>query len=82
MAPPITTTSTTLEGQLLEVITAMQLLERDPAQNPNNTNGVTGTFNSETNVFNSAVNLPASIQIGTDGQLEVTATEYLSVSNP
>ena len=82
MAAAITTTSTTLEGQLLEIIAAMQLLERDPAQNPNNTNGVTGTFNSETNAFTSTVNLPASVQIGTNGQLEVSATEYLSVANP
>ena len=76
---PIPTTSATLEGQLLEIISAVQIAERDSARNPNNTNAVTtGTFNSETNIFNASISLPVSAQVNsTDGKLEVMASEYL-----
>ena len=80
MASAITTTATTLEGQLLEIINAVQIAELNSARNPNNTNAVpVATFNSETNVFNATISLPVSAQVSTtDGKLEVMAATYLT----
>lgn len=79
MADPITTQATTLEGQLIEIITAIQAKESNTAANPQNRNFVTATTNLDTRIFASTVSLPMSATVGTGGKLVVEATEYLDV---
>ena len=78
MASAITLNSTTLEGQLAELIMAAQNLEASDVGNPNNQNRVTGTINTDTGLLNSTVNLPMELVVNAQGKAEFTATEYLS----
>lgn len=78
MAAAITTTSTTLEGQLLEILSEVQALEATPSSNTSNRNFVSLTVNTDTSIATATVNLPISFAVGTSGKMEVTATSYLS----
>ena len=79
MAAAITTTATTLEGQLLEIAMAVQEAERDTARNPDGNNSVTGQFNSETGVFSGALTINYSTAAGTGGAVLLTADEYIDL---
>ncbi len=78
MASAITLTSTTLEGQYLELVMAIQALEANETANPNNENRVTGTINTDTLALNSTGNIAVTVTLNAQGKPEFTAVEYLS----
>lgn len=69
--------STTLPGYVLEVLMKLQLLEQTTANNPNNRNLVTGSFNSETGKYAGNWAIPFTAATQADGAILFTATEYL-----
>lgn len=77
MASAITTTATTLEGQLLEIIQTIQLSENDSAKNPNGSNNVTGTINTDTNSFSGSFTIPVTPSVGAGGSPTYAADAYL-----
>lgn len=79
MAAPITTNATTLEGQLMEIITAIQVKENDSASNPQNLNLVTANTNLDTGNFNATVNLSITTSVGSSGSLVIEAESYLDI---
>lgn len=70
--------STTAEAYALEVLMYLQFLERQPTRNPQNKNCVTGSFNSDTGIYQGSFNFPISVALDTSGKVEISATEYLS----
>lgn len=70
--------STYPEAAVLECLMYLQALEADPSKNTNNRNFVTGTFNSDTGQYRGTFSLPVSAALGSDGELTITASEYLS----
>lgn len=68
----------TAEGQLLEVLMYLQLLEKDPAKNTANRNYVTGTFNSDTLFLNGSYQLPLTTVLQAGGDLVLTASTYMT----
>lgn len=78
MAAAVTLTSTTIEGQLVELITKIQMLERDSATNPDNANRVTGNANYDQGTFTGTFNLAITTELNTSGQAVTIAQEYLS----
>jgi len=77
MAAAITTASNTIEKQALEVLMSIQALEANATANPNNSNFVTGTYNSESKVYAGTFSIPATQTIGTGGVLQIEADQYL-----
>lgn len=77
MASAVTLAATTLEGQLVELITKIQIMERTTANNPNNSNLVTGTANYDQGTFSGTFNLAIATEINTDGQAVTVVQEYL-----
>lgn len=77
MAAAITTTATTLEGQLLEIVQTMQIAENNSATNPNGSNFVTGTINTDTENFTGTFNIPVTPAIGAGGVATYAAEAYL-----
>jgi hypothetical protein len=67
----------TAEGQLLELITFLQLAEANTAKNPNARNFVSGTFNIDSLVFSGSFNFPVITTV-LAGQISVGASEYLN----
>lgn len=78
MATAIETQSTTLEGQLVEIITIMQELESSLDTNSNNRNFVISTLNLDNRTLSATINLPIIASAGTGGKLTIEPTEYLS----
>lgn len=70
--------STRAEAYVLEVLMYLQFLERQPSRNPQNRNYVTGTFNSDTGIYQGTFNLPITITLDAEGKPLITATEYIS----
>jgi len=77
MAAAITTASSSVEQQALEVLMSIQALEANATANPNNNNFVTGTYNSDTKVYAGTFSIPATQTIGAGGVLQITANQYL-----
>lgn len=76
MAASRTTVATTLEAQMLEVASAMQIAElADTTNNPNNVQ-VTPDF--EAGTVSITATLPATFSLNTDGSLKVIPTVYLT----
>ena len=69
MAAAITTNASTLEGQLIEIITAIQVKESDTASNPNGANLVTSNTNYDNKKFNANVSLDISTSVGANGSV-------------
>lgn len=69
--------ATKLEQYCLEVLQYLQALERVAANNPQGRNAISGTFNSDTGLYQGAFSLPVSLTLTTDGKPLFTATEYL-----
>jgi len=69
--------SATLESYLLEVLMYLQFLEGQTAKNPQGVNNITGSFNSDTRVYQGTFNIPVALAIANDGSLTVQADEYL-----
>lgn len=70
--------STTVEAYLLEVITYIQFLESVTSKNPQGLNQVTGTYNADTGVYSGTFAIPCSVAIGSNGDCNFSAQEYLS----
>lgn len=77
MSAAITTTATTLEGQVLEVMLALQALEVAQTTADNDLNRTTLAPDTEANEIALAVTLPVSLS-GASGAITYTATEYLA----
>lgn len=66
-----------IEAYCLEVLMYIQNLELQPAKNPQNRNGVTGSYNSDTKLYTGTFNFPVTQEIGADGAVRFQAVEYL-----
>lgn len=78
MASAVTLQSTTLEGQLVEIIELMQILELDPDANPNNENRITGNNSLDNASVNGTFNIAFTTIIDAQGRPVREAVEYLS----
>lgn len=78
MAAAITTTATTLEGQLFEILTTMQVYETDPTKNSTNKNAVVMTVNTDAKLVTASVNLSIDYVVGATGTVAFSAVPYLS----
>ena len=80
MAASITLNSTTAEGQLVELITRIQMLEGSDVNNPNNLNRVTGNFNQDTGIYTGSFNLVCVPSVDSSGfptfQVETYLNDY------
>lgn len=66
------------EKYALEVLMYLQNLERDPAKNPSNRNYVTGTYNSDTGLYQGSFSLPVIMGIdAASGVVNYGADPYL-----
>lgn len=76
MAAAVPTTATTLEGQLFEVATRVQLAElAEPAETrPNN---IQTNLDIENGTVSITFTAPATFTIGAAGQMVATPTAYL-----
>lgn len=76
MAASVTTTATTLEGQLWEVAVRAQVAELaiDPATRPNN---VTTTIDTENQTVSVTFTAPATFSVSSSGALVASPTTYL-----
>jgi hypothetical protein len=66
------------EKYALEVLMFLQNLERDPTKNPSSRNFVTGTYNSDTGLYQGSFSLPVifNLDAGT-GVVSYGADPYL-----
>lgn len=81
MAAPITTSATSLEGQLQEVLIALQNVENDSALNPDGVNNISGTLDTDSMVFEGNFSLPLKATlIGFEGRVAYVADPYLLMS--
>ena len=78
MASAVTLQSTTLEGQLVELIERIQILESNPDANPNNQNRVTGNNSLDNGNINGTFNIALVTTIDAQGRPVREAVEYLS----
>lgn len=70
--------ATRLEQYCLEVLQFLQTKERVAANNPQNRNAISGTFNSDTGLYQGAFSLPVSLTLTTEGKPLFSAIEYLT----
>lgn len=66
------------EAHLLEVLMTLQGWEANATRNPNNYNYITGTYNSDSRLYQGTFKIPVTTALETDGSLKVVAAEYLS----
>ena len=78
MASSATLASTTIEQQLIELVTRIQVLENNATNNPDGQNFVTGSANYDTGVFSGTFNIPFSVNVDGSGNPIITATAYLT----
>ena len=78
MASSVTLASNTIEQQLIELVTRIQVLENNTANNPDGQNFVTGSANYDTGVFSGTFNIPFSVSVDASGNPIITATAYLT----
>jgi hypothetical protein len=69
---------TTIEGQVIEAITLLQLRESESANNPNNRNAITLSINTNTREFVASFVIPVGQSFNTDGSIRISATPYLT----
>ncbi|GAA6621583.1 hypothetical protein [Scytonema sp. NUACC26] len=72
--------TTTVEGQLLELMAFLQVKEVDTTVNPSGKDYIQGNFNFNTFAFNGTFNIPVTQTIGSNGELTLVAKEYLVTS--
>ena len=78
MAAAHTTVATTVEGQLLELISVLQSYERNSVKNPNSLNKITGTYNQDAKTFSGTYTLDVAETLDNSGDIVIAAVEYLS----
>ena len=67
----------TAESAALERIQYLQQLEGIPVLNPGNRDFVTGTFDSNTGIYQGSFSIPVTIYIQEDGSINFVANPYL-----
>lgn len=78
MTAPITSTAESLEGQLQEILIALQNKERTAAMNPENRNFIQGTVNTDTMIFQGSFSLPVRAVVSpTNGRVTYIVVPYL-----
>lgn len=70
--------SPTAEARLLEIFTYLQKAEADTVKNPNLRDYVQGNFNANTLTFTGNFNLPITQIIDINGNITISATNYLN----
>lgn len=78
MASAATLSSTTIENQVVELMSKIQAIESNPENNPDNNNRITGTFNQDTGIYSGTFNIPCSVVITAEGAPSFVAKEYLT----
>lgn len=72
--------STTPEAYALEVLMYLQALEQTEGANPANRNFITGSYNSDTGLYQGSFSIPCTVALdAATGAIEYTATPYLSL---
>jgi hypothetical protein len=69
---------TTIEGQVIETITLLQLMESDASKNANNRNAITLSINTNTREFVASFVVPVEQSFNTDGSIKLAASPYLT----
>ena len=69
--------SATIEAYLLEIVSYLQVLENTPVKNPEGLNNVSGTFNSDTNIYSGTFAIPVQLVLDAVGKATFQAVEYL-----
>lgn len=69
--------SSSIESFLMEVLQFLQIREKDTTKNPDGSNNITGSYNSDTGIYSGSYLLPISVTI-TQQILQIAAIEYLS----
>ena len=78
MASSVTLNGTTIEQQLIELVSRIQVLENNTSNNPDGQNFVTGSANTDTGVFSGTFNIPIGVSVDGSGNTVITATPYLT----
>ena len=78
MASAFTLQATTAEGQLVELVERLQILESNPDANPNNENRITGNNSLDNGNINGTFNIALATTIDAQGRPVREAVEYLS----
>jgi len=72
--------STTPEAYALEVLMYLQALEQTEGANPANRNFITGSYNSDTGLYQGSFSVPCTVALDSvTGAIEYTAAPYLSL---
>lgn len=72
--------STTPEGYALEVLMYLQAMEQNETANPANRNFITGSYNSDTGLYQGSFSVPCTVALdASTGAIEYTADPYLSL---
>ena len=78
MASSVTLSSSTIEGQMVELVSRIQIAEADSAKNPNNVNAITGSYNQDTGIFSGTFSIPCDAAVDASGLPSFAAQEYLN----
>lgn len=70
--------NSTIEGQVIETITLLQLMESDSSKNSSGRNAITMSLNLNTNEFVSSFVLPVAQSFNADGSIKLAAQPYLT----
>lgn len=76
MASAATLTATTLEGQLIEIISLLQTAEADTNRNPNGDNNVTASIDVDAGTYSGTFSIPVTQSIAS-GNVTFPASAYL-----
>lgn len=77
MASNVNLVAPTVEKQLVELATRMQIMESTNANNPDNLNRITAQYNQDTGVYSGTFSIPCRPTISADGTPSFEAEEYL-----
>ena len=80
MASAAVLNGTTIEQQLIELVSRIQVLENSATNNPNGQNFVTGSANTDTGIFSGTFNIPIQVSVDGSGNTVITASTYLTDS--
>jgi hypothetical protein len=69
--------SVTIEGYFLEILTYLEIMEKNTSKNPNNNNYVSTSYDSDTRIMAGNATIPFLFENDATGFLKITADEYL-----
>lgn len=69
--------SNSIEGYLLELFSFLQIREQVAAKNPNQENRVTGSYDSDEQLYSGSVSLSFALAIDSNGMPVIDVNEYL-----